>query len=62
LAANAIAAAMRMTSEVDHETLLLIAREHLKRAGKQRLHGCIVGNAPRRRRLRAPRCRVGLLI
>jgi hypothetical protein len=34
LVANAITTAMRMTSEVDRETLLLIAREHLRRAEK----------------------------
>jgi hypothetical protein len=34
LAANAITTAMRMTSEVDRETLLLIARERLRRAEK----------------------------
>jgi hypothetical protein len=34
LAANATITAMRMTSEVDQETMLLIAREHLKRAEK----------------------------
>jgi hypothetical protein len=36
-AANAIAAAMQMTSKVDQETMLLIARQHLKLAEKAAL-------------------------
>jgi len=34
LAANAIAAAMRMTSKADQDTMFLIAREHIRRAEK----------------------------
>jgi hypothetical protein len=49
LAANAITAALRMTSEADRETLLLIAREHLKRAEEASQ------SAPRRGRIRSLR-------
>ena len=58
-AANAITSAMRMTGEADRETLLLIAREHLKRAGKAawRQSAGLLGLGSRGQSSASPACR-----
>lgn len=48
-AANAIAAALRTTSPVEQETLLMIARQHLARAQKAEHSRDPASNGPPRR-------------
>jgi hypothetical protein len=52
-AANAIAEAMRVESEVDQETLMMIARQHLARAQSQKS----VPNRRKKERARDPSAR-----
>ncbi len=47
-AANAIAEAMRMESEADRETLMMIARQHLAIAERVEHAVAPAANAPRR--------------